>query len=61
MNVNDKHPIRYSIYSIEDPGMDDLLKRATNDVQTYSDVSDFEATWVLVVTWDQAEIVDSKV
>jgi hypothetical protein len=33
----------------------------TNDVRYYTDNGDFEASWVLVATWVNAEVVDTDV
>ena len=66
LNLSDNYPLWYGVYSPEYENVNEtvveyMLSRATNDVRSYTDNGDFEASWVLVATWIKAEIVDTNV
>jgi hypothetical protein len=66
LNLCDNYPLWYGVYSPEYENVNEtvveyMLSRATKDVRSYTDNCDFEASWVLVATWDKAEIVDTDV
>jgi hypothetical protein len=66
LNLCDNYPLWYGVYSPEYENVNEtvveyMLSRATNDVRYYTDNGDFEASWVLVATWVNAEVVDTDV